>query len=202
MRIHTVQRGECLSSIAERYGLFWSTIWNHPENVQLKQQRKDPNVLYAGDIVHIPDIRVREDSCATDQKHRFRKKGVPAKLRLRLTDGDQPRPNVPYQLEIDGQWFDGATDGDGYLEHPIPPTAAKGKLTVGEGTTQDVFELEFGALDPVDTEEGVAGRLADLGYGTDDVEEALRAFQEKYRLPVTGTADEATRQRLREVFGQ
>jgi hypothetical protein len=42
---HTVQNGECLSSIAFQYGFFVSTIWDDPDNAQLRGQRKDHNIL-------------------------------------------------------------------------------------------------------------------------------------------------------------
>src|SRR5262245_51728275 len=59
-RTHTIQTGECISSVAYRYGFFPSTIWDHPENAELKRLRRDPNVLYADDAVHVPELRVKE----------------------------------------------------------------------------------------------------------------------------------------------
>jgi peptidoglycan hydrolase-like protein with peptidoglycan-binding domain len=202
MPTYKVAQGDCLSSIAERFGFFPDALWSLPENAELKQKRKDPNVLYPGDSVFVPDLRPKEAFCGTDQRHSFRKKGVPAKLKLRLMDDDQPRKTIPYQLEIDGRWLSGATDGDGYLEHPIPPSARKGKLLVGEGPTKDVYELQFGTLDPIETEEGVRGRLTNLGYAGENLSEALKAFQQRTGLPMTGEIDAALRTRLREDFGQ
>jgi hypothetical protein len=75
-------------------------------------------------------------------------------------------------------------------------------LYVGNGTTQDVYQLQLGTLDPIDTSTGLTARLFNLGYGTDDIAEAIRAFQAKKRLPVTGQADDATRSRLVSEFGQ
>ncbi len=203
MPTHTAQQGDCLTSIAEQYGMYWETIWNHPENADLKRRRKDPNVLFPGDLVFVPEKRIKEVTRSSDQQHSFRRKGVPAKLRIRLMDGDEPMAARPYQLEIDGNWIKGTTDQDGYIEQPLPPGARKGRILVGEGSTQDVFELQFGTIDPLDTTEGVKGRLSDLGYASDgDPAEVLSAFQQKYGLAVTGQVDEATRQKLREVFGQ
>ena len=200
---HTVQQGECLSSIADSYGLFWETIWNDSRNAQLKQQRQDPNVLYAGDSLFVPDKRVKQESGATEQRHRFRKKGTPAKLRVQILVDDQPRANEPYRLRVDGRWFEGTTDGQGYIEKSIPPGAREGLICVGEGDQQDAYKVRFGTVDPIDTDEGVAGRLRDLGFCVDeDYEAAVKAFQEKEELEPTGTVDDATRGRLRERFGQ
>jgi N-acetylmuramoyl-L-alanine amidase len=93
---HIVQQGECVSSIAEDYGFFWQTIWNHPENSALKQARGEPNVLEPGDEVVIPDKTLKEQNCPSDQRHSFRRKGTPAKLRLRLlTPAPPPGPAQP-----------------------------------------------------------------------------------------------------------
>ncbi|MGZ5258926.1 MAG: hypothetical protein ACXWC0_14960, partial [Burkholderiales bacterium] len=32
-----------------------TTIWNHPSNANLKKLRQSPNVLFPGDVFHIPD---------------------------------------------------------------------------------------------------------------------------------------------------
>jgi LysM repeat protein len=43
---YTVKQGDHLSSIAHEYGFpDYQTIWNHADNAQLKQKRKNPNVL-------------------------------------------------------------------------------------------------------------------------------------------------------------
>jgi hypothetical protein len=65
---------------------------NHPENASLRQLRKDPNVLYPGDEIFVPERTERLESCATDQSHKFNEEDTGAKVKLRLLDADQPRP--------------------------------------------------------------------------------------------------------------
>jgi hypothetical protein len=89
---YTVEQGDCISSIAFEHGFFWVTLWNHPQNSGLKDRRKDPNVLMAGDIVFIPDLRPTWVSKPTEARHRFTLKGVPARLRLRLIKNKDPAP--------------------------------------------------------------------------------------------------------------
>jgi len=81
---YEVQEGDCVSSIAFSHGFFWETLWNLGSNSELKSKRKDPNILQAGDILHIPELTPRDESGATEKKHRFKLKGVPAKLKLKL----------------------------------------------------------------------------------------------------------------------
>lgn len=200
---YKVKQGDCISSIAERHGLFWEKVWNHPKNARLKEQRKDPNVLYPGDVVFIPDKEKKEESGTTEQRHRFKKKGTPAKLKIRMLKNDQPRSNEPYRLNIDGIWQEGTTDGEGYVEANIPSMAKKAILHIGQAGKEDIYHLNLGNLDPIDTEEGVRERLKSLGFRVDqDLSNALRLFQKKEGLQVTGELDDTTRTRLKERFGQ
>lgn len=89
---HTVRDGDCITSIAYEYGLYWETIWEDSQNSQLRQQREDPNVLRPGDVVFVPGPGLREEVGETEQRHRFRRKGVPIKLRLRLTRQPEGEP--------------------------------------------------------------------------------------------------------------
>src|SRR5215831_17670112 len=120
MAYHTVRQGECLSSISERYGFKWQTLWDDEHNSDLKRERHDPNVLYPDDVVYIPDKRLKEESGATDQRHHFKLTGVPAKLRIRLMADDEPRCHERYTLDVDGRLFTGETDGDGWLKQSVP----------------------------------------------------------------------------------
>ena len=81
---YTVTSGDCFNSISYDRGFFWETLWNHGKNAELKSKRKDPNILKEGDVVHIPDLTVKEEQGATEQRHKFKLKGVPAKLKIRV----------------------------------------------------------------------------------------------------------------------
>lgn len=202
-RAHTVRQGECISSIAAKYGHLPETVWEAPENRDLKELRGDPNILAPGDVVMIPDKRMKEEPGATEKRHRFRRKGVPARLRVQLMLDGEPRANEPYVVNIDGALADGTTDGDGFVDIPLPPDARHGELSIGSEKERDVIPLEFGAVDPADTDGGVAQRLHDLGLPVDrGVESAVSAFQQQHDLEVTGQVDDATRAKLVEVFGQ
>jgi hypothetical protein len=81
---YSVREGDCIGNIAFSRGFEWTTIWNHPNNAALKAKRKDPNLLFRGDIVFIPDLRVKQQDCPTDAKYTFTVKGVPARFRIKL----------------------------------------------------------------------------------------------------------------------
>jgi Putative peptidoglycan binding domain/LysM domain len=197
-RSYIVQDGDCLSSIAAREGFFWQTLWNH--NAALKAKRKNPNVLLVGDEVLIPDKRVNEVAGATDRRHRFVKRGIPARLRLIVERNAVPLKNTRYTLTVDGTSRGGTTDGQGMIDVPIPPTARQGRLEIGDL----VYELDLGGLDPLDEITGIQDRLRNLGFyrGALDGElgpetkDALAEFQSIVGLQPTGELDGATKDKL------
>src|SRR5262245_11154047 len=160
---HVVKQGECITSIAKDTGHFWETIWNDAANADLRTARVDPNVLLPNDRVHVPPLRAKWEPGQTEMRHRFRRRGEPAMLRLVLQMDDVPLANKPYVLEIEGQKFEGVTDPEGKLERAIPNNARRGELLVGE-RQQWKFTLDLGHIDPVENLAGVQKRLTNLGF--------------------------------------
>jgi len=216
---YEVQSGDCMSSIAYQNGFFWKTLWNLSENSALKAKRKNPNVLMPGDSVHIPDLTQKQETGATEQRHKFMLKGVPETLRIKLVDAaHKPRPNLEYTLIIDGISRKGKTDGNGELNEKIMPDAKSGKLSFATAPGLDgrpipgepkmqLLTINLGNLDPITEPSGIKSRLKNLGLlkGTDDSPEALknaiRGFQKKFGLAVSGVADDATKAKLQSLHG-
>lgn len=202
---HTAEENDCFISIADRYGFSWKTLWNHPNNAELKQKRKDPYLLYAGDVVHVPERELKEVARGTEKRHRFKKATQVVLLRLRLLEDGEPRRNLSYTLEVEGLTYTGKTDGNGKLEHPIPAGATVGRLL----TAEDNYVLDIGRLDPVSEISGVQQRLSNLGYLghtsngvlTEETRAALQAFQEKHGLEANGEITEQTRNSLAGAHG-
>jgi hypothetical protein len=202
-KVHRVSQGECISSIAADYGFFPSTIWNHDNNAKLRELR-DPNVLHVGDEVFIPDREIKTEIGATDKRHTFVRKGVPAKFRMQLCNGMAPRPNIPFKLEVDGgAAIEGMTDSDGVIDVFVSPKARHGVLDINGG--EQILHVNFGHLAPVEEDEGVDQRLFNLGLTSRarvsdaDRRAALRMFQRRFELEATGEADDATRAKLAEI---
>lgn len=207
---YTIEAGDCLLNLAHAHGLLWETIWNHPNNSQLKARREDPNILLPGDILFIPERRLKEQQKSTDQTHKFVRLGTPGKVRLRLLDFQRhPRRNVRYSATVDGNRSEGVSDSDGMIEFVAPPDAREVHLILTENGRQEEHRLQLGHMDPLDTISGVQRRLANLGYhcGGEDGElgdatgAALRAFQRERQLPESGEPDDATRSALRQLHG-
>jgi hypothetical protein len=216
---YTVEKGDCISSIANRSGHFWKVLWEHPENTALRGARGSPNILLAGDRLTIPPLREKHQACGTERRHKFVRKGEPARLRIRVMmepagtepgeagqsgQLEEPRVNQDYVIEIDGRARTGTTDSDGWIDIPIPCDARHGRLRVGPDNFE--VELNIGHLDPEDNISGLQARLTNLGYvccptGTmdDDTRAALLMFQAERQLEPTGEFDDATLRMIKEI---
>ena len=73
MRKHIVKQGESLSKIARTYGLAsYQALYEAPENATLRANRPNPNVLFPGDEVTIPDHREKTVMIRAGKLTRFR----------------------------------------------------------------------------------------------------------------------------------
>ncbi|MFN0134910.1 MAG: peptidoglycan-binding protein [Phycisphaerae bacterium] len=198
---YIVKAGDCISSIAKEAGHFWLTIWDDAGNSEVKTAREDPNVLMPGDRLVIPPFEEKEESIAPEQRHRFKRKGEPAKFRVRLMENDKPVANKPYKFDIDGKMTEGTTDPEGLVEVSLPGNAKRGKLMIEGGQT---YAFEFGQLEPINTLKGVQERLKNLGYDIDACDgkqgpktrDAVLEFQRKSAIEPSGDVDQGTRDAL------
>lgn len=205
---HRVAQGECVAQLAKRHGLLPDTIWRHPANRTLREARPGGRVLLPGDRLHVPERRRKEHPAVTEQRHRFVRKGLPARLRLRLRREGEPRADVAYRLEVDGRIVaEGRSDAEGRIVERIAPDARRGRLVLRD--TGEVIPLRLGHLDPPDSITGAQSRLRNLGRYAGAVDGragaqtrlALEAFQAEQRLAVTGELDADTAAALRERHG-
>ncbi|MCY1059476.1 peptidoglycan-binding domain-containing protein [Nannocystis sp. SCPEA4] len=201
-------------SIAAATGFFWETLWDHPDNRELRDARKTPNVLLPGDRVTVPLLRSRREEGETGRVHRFRRRGVPIKLAVvvRLKDGT-PLKRRAYRLRIGDVEYSGHSDDSGKIERYVSPLARFGELVVwlrisGLPPTMQRM-LVIGDVDPVETARGMCTRLSALAYDAGPEEgpygesfrEALRSYQRDHGIAVTGVVDDATITSMRQTFG-
>jgi N-acetylmuramoyl-L-alanine amidase len=207
---YTIKQGDHVARLAEQYGFRdYKTVWMDPGNADLRAQRPDPNVLYPGDILYIPDKQSRDEQRPTDHTHFFVVKKSTIKLRIKIRDFDNlPIAAADCRLEIDGTNYPLTTDGDGLIEQEIPKASVGGTLTLPDLDYE--VRVTLGTLDPVDENTGWQQRLINLGYywgplgdAPNDVftDYALQEFQCDYKLPITGQANDATRAKLKDVYG-
>ncbi|HET9929288.1 MAG TPA: LysM domain-containing protein [Polyangiaceae bacterium] len=210
---HTVREGEHLGTIAKKYGFVnFSVLWEHPENASLKELRKDPMLLAPGDKVFIPDRVQLIFQRATHDSYDFKVRRDKLSLILKFFDfGGTPRKNTPVALNVlapdTGAASSGppqTTDGDGSVSIDIATHVNTGTLEL-DGVE---LPLHIGALDPIETENGVAQRLRNLGYPVpaspkkepQQMRLALEEFQADYGQKVTGERADVE-PKLKEIYG-
>ncbi len=213
--IHVVKQGDCLYRIAQRYGFAdWHTIYDHADNAAFRAKRPNPNVIYPGDELAIPDKDTKQVTLGTTSKHTLQVKRQKVMLRVELRDElDEPLAGKEYELKLGQSVYEGTTDGDGILEEKVKASEELGELTVWGSSDREAerwfWNISVGHLDPVEELVGVRQRLNNLGYyceargaeADDSLRFAVKGFQRAAELEVTGEVDDATRSKLVELHG-
>jgi hypothetical protein len=205
---HIVKQGECLSSIAARHGFGdWKKIYDDPQNAAFRKKRPNPNLLFPGDEVFIPEKKAKQFSMKTGEVTALAVPLPRRRLRLTVLDGDdKPLANQAWVIEGKDATAVGTTDGNGRLEAEVPANLSRATLELA-GL---VFELELAGLDPVDEGlSGLRGRLTSLGYDpgldepqmTEQTRNALASFQRDHGLEGNGEPTADTLRKLKEVHG-
>ena len=212
---HTVVQGEHVAGIAARYGFSdYRTIWDHPNNAPLKDRRQNPNVLFPGDSLFIPDRETAEYQRPTDKRHRFVRRQTALRLRVILQDEyERLIANARCLLVVDNESRQVTSGADGKIEQEIPFSASHCVLIIQDASQTPhsgiSIPIRIGHLDPVDEVSGQQGRLRGLGYFTGEIDGkpgpdfrmAVEEFQCEHDLAVDGICGKATQAKLKQVFG-
>jgi hypothetical protein len=210
MKPYVVRQGDYLKKLAFARGFDADEVWDDPKNAEIKNKRKDPNLLHPGDLIHLPTAKREGLSLQKGTTNSYTAKLPRVEVQLRLSQEDGPLANEPYELLGLGAPVQGTTGSDGAVQFLAPVTAREVELRLLKRGT--VHMLRLGDMDPIDEASGVWKRLAQLGYdpGTPPGEpgateealaDALRAFQADRGIEPTGRLDEATRRELVEQYG-
>jgi putative peptidoglycan binding protein len=226
---YAVRQGDYLAKIAHDHGFNkWQTIYEHPDNQAFRQKRPDPNVIYPGDQLFIPDKKPSYASAGSDQKRTFKRRRSATPVRLVLKNGINNDPVVILKYELAtkqetftrlrGQsrspTFDPKNLERGMVVEKLahPETEATLKLWLRDEKAPDPefeYTLKLGDLDPVEEITGVQARLNNLGFhcGAIDgncgpkTQAALKAFQGRYGLTVDCQPNKETQAKLKELYG-
>ena len=207
--------GDCLYRIAKQYGFAdWRTIYDHADNEAFRAKRPNPNVIFPGDQLAIPDKDVKEVVLPTTSKHKLRVKRPKVMLRIQLmSEAGEPLAGKQFELSFGEDLHEGTTDGDGILEAKVKAGDEQGELTVWGSADREAerwcWHIRVGHLDPVEELAGVRQRLNNLGYycaptgdePDDTLRYAVKGFQRLEGLEPTGEVDDATRRKLVALHG-
>ena len=206
---YKLKENECLISISEKFGHHWETIWNHSENSEIKAIRKDARVMKKGDRLMIPPVAGKQEQVASEKRHKFVRKGIPALVRIQVLREGQPMAGQPWKAVVDSVSKEGTSAGDGIVEIPIGNQAKFARLEVGTGEELTIYELRLGQLDPPDTVSGAQARLNNLGYPCGKVDgilgpntrTAITGFQKAQGIPASGELNTETADLLLGIHG-
>ena len=207
-RKHVVEPGECLTTIAASHGFSdWRVLHDHPDNAALREKRPDPNLLFLGDVVVIPDRETKEIEVDSGSVHRFRCKRGGRRLHVHLIDRDRASlAGKPYKVLVDDALHDeGTTSASGEIDVLVPIDARRARIEAGDHG----WDLAVGHLNPIkhtpdEGSSGIKARLHNLGYDVGsidgpfgpEVRATMRWFQRDHGLDPTGTLDDATRDQI------
>jgi N-acetylmuramoyl-L-alanine amidase len=216
---HTVKQGETLSRIAKQYGFATAAkIYDDPNNQDFRQQRSNPDVIYPGDKVFIPEKIPASFIVATNQKHTFRVKREKEiyRTRIRLEDeSDDSLAGHKAILVMGDEALESKIETDGFVEWKLPKLivhSAKIQLFIDDGHSDKItheIDVEIGSLDPISEGSGVQARLNALGFHCGEVddklrkksEQAIKEFQTAKQLTVDGIAGPITQAELENHYG-
>lgn len=211
----TIKQGDHLAALADEAGFSdWRTVWDAPENAELRERRKAPGLLAPGDRVFIPEKQAGDGvTVATGTTARFRVKIRLPKLRIVVCGFDgKPLADTECTVSIDGAEVKRTTGADGLVELDLAPDVREAGIAAGGRA----WTLQIGHLAPVETDAGLWARLRNLGYLVDeDAEEAapdappdpellafaIELFQRDHDLPIDGADAASITAKLREAHG-
>src|SRR5438552_3502450 len=109
------KKGDCVISIASAAGFAdWHTVYDAPENAELRKKRPDPHILVAGDKVFVPDMKPMEITLKAGSTYLIKTKSLWALVELKLNDpSGNPYKGKKWELRVAGQVYKGVTAADG-----------------------------------------------------------------------------------------
>ena len=202
---HRVVQGECINSIAAQTGHLPDMIWHYPGNAKLRAKRGDPDVLQPGDALVIPERDPGFYDAATERRHCYRRKGIPAYLHFQIQVPGEGVDGEAYEFDDGQRLTSGTIGGDAKIDLRVDPRIRRARLRL----LGRWFEIELGGLDPLDSVEGQQARLNQLGFEAGPVDgkygpkttSAMRAYQAARGIEQTGMPTQATLDRLKRDFG-
>jgi hypothetical protein len=201
MTPYVVKQGDYLTQLAHDLGFDKDAVWNDEKNAELKAKRPNPDILYPGDILYVPDKPPEPSPMAQGTSNGYSADVPTVKVTLVL-GGEQPLANQP--CEVDGlpSTSSGSTDGNGEIAFDVPVNVREFTITFTQ--VEYAYRVLVANIDPATEESGIRTRLWNLGFyrraadpeDADAFSAAVSAFQQQHNLPVTGAVDDATREAI------
>jgi len=160
---YVIRQGDYLAKLAFNEDFDPDTAWNDSSNDDLREQRADPNMLFPGDVLQVPDgDGPPPQSLVTGSMNTFTAPDAPpvtVTVKFVRADGSSYGARAYTVTELPG--LGELTTSDGVATFAIPVTL--GRLTILFSDDGESCPLDVGGLNPLDTLSGVFQRLQNLG---------------------------------------
>jgi hypothetical protein len=171
MQPYVIKQGDYLAKLAYQFGFDAETVWMDGKNSDLRALRFNPNILFPGDVLYIPDSPAQAPAgptLAVGQTNKFTS-DIPTIQIMVLFRGTESTTfaSQPFTVNELPDVTGLQTNGDGLATIDVPVTLSSITLVFSTlGMTQSVLIAD---MDPVDTLSGIFKRLQNLGCIGQDV---------------------------------
>jgi hypothetical protein len=162
---YVIRQGDYLAALAHQLGFDADTVWNDPSNAQLKQLRSDPNILFPGDVLQIPNPTSQPPATnlTPGSTNNFVSSAPTVTITVKLVGADPTTyASRAYTIQELDSLTGLTTDGNGVVTFQAPVTLSTATIVFTD--TGESRALSIGSLDPTDTLSGIFQRLQNLGY--------------------------------------
>ena len=213
---HTIAQGETLTRIAQRYKLSsWKTLYDHPDNAAFRKLRPNPNIIFPGDTITVPDVVAKKMSASAGKSHVFCLKKEVEIFKIKISNSaGKAWDGKRVVVTLGANTIDTLITPEGMLEIPLTQgDESEAKIDIymddPNGAPSHTFNVELAHLDPVEELSGVQARCNLLGHdcGVADgimgskTRAGVKSFQSQYGLQVDGEPGPLTKAKLKEVYG-
>jgi LysM repeat protein len=171
MQPYTIGQGDFLLLLASKLGFDANTVWRDPSNANLAALRANPNILFPGDVLQVPDTPAETPatSLSTGTTNSFVSSAPTATLTHQFVGDDTHNyASQAYTVQELDQLTGLTTDANGVVTFEAPVTLDTATIVFTE--SGETWTLAIGELNPIDTLSGLFQRLQGLGHIDPEVE--------------------------------
>jgi hypothetical protein len=164
MQPYVIKQGDYLAKLADQLGFDADTVWGDQSNAQLQQLRPNPNILFAGDVLYIPNQMgppPAPQSLTPGTTNSFVTNAA-ATVSVSITFTDPGLASQAYSVPELPQLTGLTTDANGTATLEVP--VSQDSFTIAFAAAGVTLLYQMGYLDPITTLSGIFQRLQHLGF--------------------------------------
>jgi|HubBroStandDraft_2_1064218.scaffolds.fasta_scaffold40481_3 hypothetical protein len=164
MQPYVIKQGDYLLQLAYSLGFDADSVWNDPTNSDLRTLRSNPAILFPGDLVQVPTAPPSPPATlVTGSANNFTSSPPTVTLTQTFAAADgTPYASMAFTVQELPDLTGQTTDGNGTATLEVPVTLDTATLTFTD--TGEVWVLQLGQMDPINTLSGIFKRLQNLNY--------------------------------------